>query len=753
MKLVLSFLALLAFAAGPAFAQGAPPTPLPASVLCATCQTSLSVTNSSSRVILPSTNPSYNAITLYNSGSKDAYFVQGDSTAVATTANVDIPAGSHVTVWVSGTYVAAITGGSDTTTLKIYQANGPIQLGQIGTGGGGSSGPCTAFGTTAGTCAEGNDSRIAGALQSSNNLSDVSSASTALANLAGAPLASPTFTGTPAAPTPGSSDNSTKLATTAYVKAQGYSTATGANPSATIGASAVNGSATTFMRSDAAPALPATLPALNGSLLTNLNATNLASGTVADARLSTNVPLKAASNIFTLAQQINTNTGSAPTALTGTLLQGTQADGVIARAELDSFAAIGAYTCMRADSTNASKSAVQANDVLCNFSAFGYGATGYSTAFRGSWQILASENWSDTAQGTNVVANCTANTTLTTAECARAKSNGFTIPTGSTYQINNVQITTGALSDASNIALLNAANIFTANQMVQGATTAAPSWCAQLSTDTIARACVGLDSVDGARFSAGPGASTARDTFLGRAGVGNWRCGAPDAAASQPCTWSAQNVVAGTTNTAGSLEKYVDSGGTGTGVSGGYEWDTHPAGSTGSSQNAAASKMTLASNGTLSTGTITPIGGVGFTIRSDFIFSSASSGPEIRVAAGNATTPLFQPNQNDTTTGLGGVSGHFAAIAGGVDNMDCISTACAFSTNASFATRLTIGNLTVAAGQAGDLGMTYQADGGTVPGAGYCAMRWTTGTSTGRKLVAYCGTGATPVTIVDNVGN
>lgn len=37
---------------------------------------------------------------------------------------------------------------------------------------------------------------------------------------------SPTFTGTPAAPTPSTSDNSTKIATTAYVKAQGYGTGT-----------------------------------------------------------------------------------------------------------------------------------------------------------------------------------------------------------------------------------------------------------------------------------------------------------------------------------------------------------------------------------------------------------------------------------------------------------------------------------------------------------------------------------------------
>jgi hypothetical protein len=42
-----------------------------------------------------------------------------------------------------------------------------------------------------------------------------------------APLASPTFTGTPAAPTPSTADNSTKLATTAFVKAQGYGSSTG----------------------------------------------------------------------------------------------------------------------------------------------------------------------------------------------------------------------------------------------------------------------------------------------------------------------------------------------------------------------------------------------------------------------------------------------------------------------------------------------------------------------------------------------
>jgi Collagen triple helix repeat (20 copies) len=43
-----------------------------------------------------------------------------------------------------------------------------------------------------------------------------------------APLASPTFTGDPKAPTPATADNDTSIATTAYVQAQGYLTSSGA---------------------------------------------------------------------------------------------------------------------------------------------------------------------------------------------------------------------------------------------------------------------------------------------------------------------------------------------------------------------------------------------------------------------------------------------------------------------------------------------------------------------------------------------
>jgi hypothetical protein len=51
-----------------------------------------------------------------------------------------------------------------------------------------------------------------------NNLSDVANVNTARSNIGAAPLASPTFTGDPQAPTPGAADNDNSIATTAFVK-------------------------------------------------------------------------------------------------------------------------------------------------------------------------------------------------------------------------------------------------------------------------------------------------------------------------------------------------------------------------------------------------------------------------------------------------------------------------------------------------------------------------------------------------------
>jgi len=70
-------------------------------------------------------------------------------------------------------------------------------------------------GTALGTASVQPDNRYA---HRSNNLSDLESAAAARGNLGVAALASPTFTGVPAAPTAAAATNTTQLATTAYTR-------------------------------------------------------------------------------------------------------------------------------------------------------------------------------------------------------------------------------------------------------------------------------------------------------------------------------------------------------------------------------------------------------------------------------------------------------------------------------------------------------------------------------------------------------
>jgi hypothetical protein len=68
---------------------------------------------------------------------------------------------------------------------------------------------------------------------------------TLVANVVGAaPLSSPALTGTPTAPTPITADNSTKVATTAFVKAQGYATTSSLAAVATSGSASDLGTGT-----------------------------------------------------------------------------------------------------------------------------------------------------------------------------------------------------------------------------------------------------------------------------------------------------------------------------------------------------------------------------------------------------------------------------------------------------------------------------------------------------------------------------
>jgi hypothetical protein len=141
-------------------------------------------------------------------------------------------------------------------------------------------------------------------------------------------------------------------------------------------------------------------------------------------------------------------------------------------------------------------------------------------------------------------------------------------------------------------------NLFTALQTDEGLTTTQPGWYAEITGDANARARFGLNSTDIPSLAFGPGTAV-RDTFLERAGAANFRFGSPDAASPVAQIASVQNVVAGTSNTAGVVWDFYDSAGTGNAASGGFAWYTHPLGSSGTGQNSAVSEMTLSSAGVL----------------------------------------------------------------------------------------------------------------------------------------------------------
>jgi len=89
------------------------------------------------------------------------------------------------------------------------------------------------------------------------------------------------------------------------------------------------------------------------------------------------------------------------------------------------------------------------------------------------------------------------------------------------------------------------------------------------------------------------------DLTLRRAAAANLAIGAVDAAAPVAQTLSVQNVVAGTSNTAGADWTRDASRGTGTGAGGKHVWRVAPAGASGLAQNALVNGMELDSLGEL----------------------------------------------------------------------------------------------------------------------------------------------------------
>ena len=192
------------------------------------------------------------------------------------------------------------------------------------------------------------------------------------------------------------------------------------------------------------------------------------------------------------------------------------------------------------------------------------------------------------------------------------------------------------------------ANTFSAQQTGQGLTGTSPGWYTKITGDANARIRVGLNATDVPSIAFGAG-STVRDTFIERAGAAALRFGGPDAAAPVAQTLGVQNVVAGTSNTAGAVFTINGSQGTGTGLGGSLIFQVASAGSTGSAVNALAAALTIDSTklATFSRSAVfgSPTGGdkgVGTINAAALVYSAGNA------LATSATSPLVL----NATTGV-----------------------------------------------------------------------------------------------------
>jgi hypothetical protein len=155
-------------------------------------------------------------------------------------------------------------------------------------------------------------------------------------------------------------------------------------------------------------------------------------------------------------QEITNNSGTLPAAPADTVLRVSGQDGHQARLVFDAFGGQGNFVYRRAGGTASAPVALAAGDIIGQFSWFGYGATGYSTASRAQLRCYAAEAWTDTANGTRL-AFCTtgAGTTAQYIRLLVGQSGGVRIDASG---VDAVEDTANALSVRGNSALFEAAS-------------------------------------------------------------------------------------------------------------------------------------------------------------------------------------------------------------------------------------------------------------------------------------------------------
>lgn len=197
-----------------------------------------------------------------------------------------------------------------------------------------------------------------------------------------------------------------------------------ANPSATVGLTAVNGTASTYLRSDGAPALNQTI-----------------------------------TPTWTGVHKYSFNGAALPAGVTGTMAQYGNADGVNTRMVMDAFAASSNVTGRRANTTAAAPSALASGDVIFSIVGLGYGSTAYSASSKAQVSFKANQAWTDANQGTRVEISTTPNGSTTQAIGLTVEnSGGITVLGGITHGSATLLTTTVALTDGAAAAAGTLAN-------------------------------------------------------------------------------------------------------------------------------------------------------------------------------------------------------------------------------------------------------------------------------------------------------
>jgi hypothetical protein len=137
-----------------------------------------------------------------------------------------------------------------------------------------------------------------------------------------------------------------------------------------------------------------------------------------------NVGIGTSSPTAKLTVSTNTSNLPVPNAPGGAVAQFANVDSSNSRLLVDSFGAVSVLDLRRANTSAAAPSALLSGNVIGQITWFGYGATSYSSTSRTGILSAAAENWTDTAQGTNLYFTTTPTGTTTSATRMHIDANG-----------------------------------------------------------------------------------------------------------------------------------------------------------------------------------------------------------------------------------------------------------------------------------------------------------------------------------------